>query len=173
MESSYIHSRHDCTSFRHGNHNRQARLSSAASRPLVAPGKIYLLTAVTHNREALFSDWPAASAAASSISSPELWKEARLLCWVLMPDHWHGLVELGESESLAGLMQSVKGHSSLHVNAVLKRTGPVWMAGFHDRALRREEDLVEAARYVVANPVRAGLVRRAGDYPYWDAIWLP
>ena len=136
-------------------------------------GQIYLLTAVTHNREALFSDWPVASTAASIISSPERWNEARLLCWVLMPDHWHGLVELGEGGSLAGLMQAVKGHSSHHVNAVLKRTGPVWMPGFHDRALRRGENLVEAARYVVANPVRAGLVRRAGDYPYWDAIWLP
>ena len=137
------------------------------------PGQIYLLTAVTHNREALFSDWSAASTAASIISTPELWKEARLLCWVLMPDHWHGVVELGESESLGDLMQTVKGHSSRHVNLVLNRREPVWMAGFHDRALRCEENLVEVARYVVANPVRAGLVRRAGDYPYWDAIWLP
>jgi hypothetical protein len=28
------------------------------------------------------------------------------------------------------------------------------------------------ARYVVANPVRAGLVQRVGQYPHWDAIWL-
>jgi hypothetical protein len=28
------------------------------------------------------------------------------------------------------------------------------------------------ARYVVANPLRAGLVKRLGDYPLWDAIWL-
>ena len=50
--------------------------------------------------------------------------------------------------------------------------GPVWQDGFHDRALRREEDLVAAARYVVANPLRAGLVQKLGDYPHWDAIWL-
>ena len=29
-----------------------------------------------------------------------------------------------------------------------------------------------AARYLVANPVRAGLVARAGDYSHWDAIWV-
>jgi hypothetical protein len=38
--------------------------------------------------------------------------------------------------------------------------------------LRRDENIRQAARYIVANPVRAGLVRRAADYPYWDCIWL-
>ena len=42
----------------------------------------------------------------------------------------------------------------------------------HDRALRRDEDLLAVARYIVANPLRAGLVRRVGDYPLWDAVWL-
>jgi len=28
------------------------------------------------------------------------------------------------------------------------------------------------ARYIVANPLRAGLVERLGDYPLWDAVWL-
>ncbi|MFB6261862.1 MAG: transposase, partial [Thiohalorhabdaceae bacterium] len=49
---------------------------------------------------------------------------------------------------------------------------PVWQPGFHDRAIRREEDLEAVARYVVANPLRAGLVDRIADYPHWDAAWL-
>jgi putative transposase len=49
---------------------------------------------------------------------------------------------------------------------------PVWQRGFHDHALRKEEDIVSVARYIVANPVRDGLVRRIGDYPHWDAVWL-
>jgi REP element-mobilizing transposase RayT len=49
---------------------------------------------------------------------------------------------------------------------------PVWQNGFHDHALRQEEDLAEVARYIVANPLRAGLVERLGDYPHWHAIWL-
>jgi hypothetical protein len=48
----------------------------------------------------------------------------------------------------------------------------VWKPGFHDRALRHEDSMVDAARYIVANPLRAGLVERVGDYPFWDAIWL-
>lgn len=136
------------------------------------PGQIYLLTVVTHNREPIFSDWPAASIAAAILSSSTLWKEARLLCWVLMPDHWHGVVGINDGASLADLMKTVKGRSAHQINLGLKRGGQLWMAGFHDRALRREENLVQVARYVVTNPVRAGLAKRAGDYPYWDAIWL-
>ncbi len=49
----------------------------------------------------------------------------------------------------------------------------LWAPGFHDHSLRHEESLVDCARYIVLNPVRAGLVRRCGDYPFWDAIWLP
>jgi len=48
----------------------------------------------------------------------------------------------------------------------------VWQPGFHDHALRKEEDVRAVARYVVANPLRAGLVQRIGDYPHWNAIWL-
>jgi hypothetical protein len=33
-------------------------------------------------------------------------------------------------------------------------------------------DLQSVARYIVANPLRAGLVKHLGDYPLWDAIWL-
>lgn len=48
----------------------------------------------------------------------------------------------------------------------------VWGRGFHDRALRREENLRAVARYIVANPLRAGLVGNVLDYPYWNCVWL-
>jgi len=37
---------------------------------------------------------------------------------------------------------------------------------------RCDEGLRAVARYVIANPVRAGLAERVGDYPFWDAVWL-
>lgn len=48
----------------------------------------------------------------------------------------------------------------------------VWEKGFHDRALRGEATLKPAARYLVGNPLRAGLAEQIGDYPYWNSIWL-
>lgn len=48
----------------------------------------------------------------------------------------------------------------------------MWAPAFHDHALRKVEDLLQAARYIVMNPARAGLSRRIDDYPYWNCVWL-
>lgn len=88
-----------------------------------------------------------------------------------MPDHFHWLIELGDS-SLNELMRRVKANSSRAINRRRGTVGPLWQSGYHDRALHQEEDLQAVARYVVANPLRAELVDRLGDYPLWDAVWL-
>jgi REP element-mobilizing transposase RayT len=70
-------------------------------------------------------------------------------------------------------MGRAKGSSARQINSLLGRSGaPVWQRGFHDHALRGDEDVRAIARYIVANPLRAGLVRAIGDYPWWDAEWL-
>jgi Transposase and inactivated derivatives len=96
---------------------------------------------------------------------------AQSLAWVVMPDHFHWLVELGPV-SLKTLMRRVKSRSTLAINRLQGRSGRLWQKGFHDRALRREENVQAVARYIVLNPKRAGLVERIGDYSHWDAIWL-
>lgn len=135
-------------------------------------GRIYLVTAVTCERQRLFEDWRCAWAAAACLSDPATWDCAQLLCWVLMPDHWHGLLQFEGDGALSSVMQNAKGRAARAVNLARGRGGTVWMPGFHDRALRQERQLLPAARYIVANPLRAGLVDRLGRYPYWDAVWL-
>ncbi|MET0754732.1 MAG: transposase, partial [Pseudoxanthomonas sp.] len=112
------------------------------------------------------------SDAAREIHDRRCWQKATLLAWVLMPDHWHGLIELGEGESLSELMRRFKANVSRRLRSQSQGRGPVWAKSFHDRALRRDEDEVAVARYIVLNPVRAGLARRAGDHPFWNAVWL-
>ncbi len=94
------------------------------------------------------------------------------LAWVVMPDHLHWLFQLGDSMSLSALMKGFKARSAQRVNYHLKRRGPLWQKAFYDHAVRKEEDVKAIARYIVANPLRAGLVDNIGDYPYWDAIWV-
>ena len=48
----------------------------------------------------------------------------------------------------------------------------IWQGGFQDHALRQKEDLAKLALYIVANPLRAGLAKRVGDYPHRDVVWL-
>ena len=89
-----------------------------------------------------------------------------------MPDHLHALLQIGETDPLSAVVGRIKSRSATAVRRVAAMPIDVWFQGFHDRALRREDDIRGAARYIVANPVRAGLVQRCQDYPFWDAIWL-
>ena len=147
----------------HANQLRTGRYSQS--------GQIYLLTAVTHLREPVFSDWRAGRLVVDQFRQAQTEAYADSLAWVVMPDHFHWLVEL-QNSTLAQLMLATKSRSARAINAYLGRSGRFWQKGFHDRALRREENLLAAARYIVANPLRARLVRRVQDYPLWDAVWL-
>lgn len=134
-------------------------------------GGIYLVTTTTLRRKPLFTTPALANTAARAFTAPVLLKNNRLLCWVLMPDHVHWLVQLGEGQPLSPLVGAMKSATARQLR-LTGYTGNVWAKGFHDRALRREVDCKPAARYIIANPVRAGLVEHVGDYPYWDAVWL-
>ncbi len=160
------HCRMDKPSFpAHGKANLRRGRSSET-------GRIYLITFCTADRADLFSDRECARAFILSLNSGSVLKQSNLLCWVLMPDHWHGLVELGPADTLSTLTGRIKGATARAINSSRKTRGCVWSDGFHDHALRIQEDLINVARYIVLNPVRAGLVRRVGAYPFWDAIWL-
>ncbi|MCX7033363.1 MAG: transposase [Arenimonas sp.] len=135
-------------------------------------GRAYFLTTVTHQRAPLFQEWANGCLMSRLISNRDTWAGATLLAWVLMPDHWHGIVVLDKHITLSKLMKRAKGTSAHAFNRQTGRQGPVWRDGFHDRAIRRDEGLRAVARYIVANPIRAGLVDTVGDYPFWDAAWL-
>jgi REP element-mobilizing transposase RayT len=129
-------------------------------------GQIYLITTVTWDRQPVFGNFHAARILIHALREEQNLGRADTLAFVVMADHLHWLMALREGAALSVVVRAVKAVTAK------KLGGALWQRGFHDHALRREEDLVGVARYVVANPVRAGLVARAGDYPHWDAIWL-
>jgi putative transposase len=130
------------------------------------PGAVYLVTAVTAHRKPVFADFGAARTLIQILHHRDCALRAKTLAYVVMPDHVHWLMQLGALQDLSSCVQWVKSMAT-------KAIGPgLWQKGFHDRTIRHEDDLPAAARYIVANPVRAGLVNRVGAYPHWDAIWL-
>ena len=136
------------------------------------PGRIYHVTVVTKDREPVFLDFNAACAAARCHHDRAILADSVLLAWVLMPDHAHWLVQVGEQDVLEKMVTRLKCASARSVNQVLERSGAVWGRAFHEHALRDECQLVATARYLVGNPLRASLVTRLGDYPFWNSIWL-
>jgi len=132
----------------------------------------YLITTTTVNWQRIFDEFNAGCAAARCFENTAILGDAKMLAWVLMPDHAHWLLQLGEKDELDIVVNRLKSSSSRLANRVLDRQGMLWEPAYHDHALRVEEDLLNIARYIVANPLRAGLVQRIGDYPFWNAIWV-
>jgi REP element-mobilizing transposase RayT len=94
------------------------------------------------------------------------------LAWVVMPDHVHWLFKLNSIFTLAKTMQYFKAHTAHNFNKHWHQKGTVWQKAYYDHAIRKEEDIKGISRYIVANPIRAGIVKQVGHYPLWDAVWI-
>ena len=136
------------------------------------PNRAYFITAVVKERRPVFTDLRTARLLIQEMRALHDEGAVGSLAWVVMPDHLHWLFQLGDNVGLAKAVSLLKGRSSRLINRHLGHEGALWQTAFHDHALRDEEDLHEIARYIVANPLRAGLVTTLADYPHWDAAWL-
>lgn len=125
-----------------------------------AVGGIYILTTVSHRRQPLFEEPDKAGAVIEALRHIERSGRSHSYAWVVMPDHVHWMMEL-RSGTLATCMNIFKSRSSR-----LMGRGRIWQPGYHDHALRDGESLAHVARYIVGNPIRAGLAEQAGQYPY-------
>jgi REP element-mobilizing transposase RayT len=90
----------------------------------------------------------------------------RLLSWCVMPNHVHFVLEPWERWPLAGVLQSMKSFTSKEANKLLQRRGRFWQREYHDRYIRDDEHYAKVVRYIEENPVKAGLVKNAEDWPW-------
>ena len=92
--------------------------------------------------------------------------------YVVMPDHVHFFATPAPS-NVTPLHQVVGKWKEWTAKRILKVNGgtaPLWQPEFFDHLLRSEESLTEKWTYVRENPVRAGLVSRAEDWPYAGSV---
>jgi len=88
-----------------------------------------------------------------------------------MPDHAHLLVEaLNPTADLRQLVKRWK--QSTGISYARARGRRLWQPGYFERVLRIEEGTEQVARYIVMNPLRAGLSQKVGEYPYAWAVGL-
>jgi putative transposase len=136
------------------------------------PGQIYFISVVCKNRECRFRDFNVAAATSRKIADSNTWSDAKVLAWVLMPDHYHVLLQLGEKNTLPAVMKRANLILALTVNKVSRRNGQVWQSAYYDHAIRKDECINAVTRYVIENPLRAKLVQDIGQYPYWNVVGL-
>ena len=134
--------------------------------------QIYFITTVINKRRKLFVNLDICRNIILQMKRFDDEGYIETIAWVIMPDHIHWLFVLKEDYDLAKVLKKFKGRTARKLNLLLGEKGTFWQHAYHDHALRSDEDIKKVTRYIVANPLRAGLVERIEDYPHWDAMWL-
>jgi putative transposase len=145
---------------------KTARLQNAN----YADARAYHLTTITRERAPIFLEPRFARATLNVMYDHRKQFEYAIYAFVLMPDHWHVL--LNPLESKRSVSELLGGLKSLSTRALwaLGWEGKVWQERFHDHILRDLENVTETISYILENPVRGGLVQSDQPYPYCGII---
>ena len=136
------------------------------------PFHYYVVTVTTKNRNQLFTQLPIAQKVIKELYTLEDEQAVKTISYVLMPDHIHWQFQLLTKYVLAEVVKRLKGRSTQSINKLTHHTGSIWQSDYFDHQIKNETDLVNQARYIVANPLRAGIVNSIGEYPFWNCIYL-
>lgn len=93
----------------------------------------------------------------------------RLWAWCIMSNHVHIVVQQRDGWQLSRIVHSWKSFTANQINKIHDRTGAVWHRDYFDRFMRDDTELATVIEYVEQNPVRAGLVAQAADWPWSSA----
>jgi putative transposase len=135
------------------------------------PNRIYFVTSTCYDRQKYFSSHTNAQILLDEFNRPRSHTNCVSLAHVVMPDHFHWLVQIDREKTLHEVVRKLKGRSARRINLARQAPARVWQPGFHDHAVRVEEDLKNLANYLIQNPLRAGLVSDVEDYQYWGSVW--
>jgi putative transposase len=121
---------------------------------------VYFITICVANRKPVLANECAFAAFDNAASRLRDWT---VLAAVLMPDHLHFVAAPTQDREakLGNCVAAIKRWMRQELNASWK-----WQRGSFDRLLRSDESLHDKWLYVEENPVRAGLVKHAEDWPY-------
>jgi putative transposase len=134
-----------------------------------AGAAIFFVTFCVKERAPVFADPEIASIARQVILDYRQAGWYWLQCYCVMPDHIHILLKL---RSYDRLLSRVVATLKNRIGYLARKRGVLvdWQWGFHDRVKRSCENVEEYIQYILANPVRAGLVRLCADYPFCGTL---
>ena len=123
------------------------------------PWRTFFVTTKTHGGKALLQSDRHAALLVEVLRSCIGDGHFQIHDFVVMPNHLHLLLAVGEEMSVEKAVQFVKGRFSYRVRRELGFVGEVWQRGFSEVRAEGEENYERYRRYIALNPVRAGLVR--------------
>jgi putative transposase len=131
----------------------------------------YFFTFCTYQRTAIFVERAAVELVHAQFLRAAAAEQFAIPAYCFMPDHAH-LLAVGVSDTSDGrrFMHQAKQRSGFHYK---KQFGaPLWQRYGFEHVLRDNEDTLRVTRYILANPVRAGLVKSAHEYPFGGSMTM-
>ena len=122
-----------------------------------------------NNREEVFFDVKDRKKYLALLKKYSMKWESTIISYCLMSNHIHLLTKPKSDESLYKMMQGLTLCYTQYFNRTYQRTGGLWECRYHSCIVHHEKYLWAVVRYVEQNPVRAGMVEKAEDYPYSSA----
>ena len=134
---------------------------------IVVPNLPHHIVQRGHNRNAVFVE---EADYAYYLETLDHWKrelDVLVYSWCLMTNHVHLILSPGDdADALGKLMKRLAGRQTRYVNKQEHRTGSLWEGRFKSSPIQTDSYLLQCCRYVELNPVKAGMVKRAEDYPW-------
>jgi putative transposase len=131
----------------------------------------YFLTFCVIDRRQAFVDGDVVHVALAQFRKTAAVEKFSLSAYCFMPDHVHLLVEATDQRSDLRRFAKLAKQRAGAAYALMCR-GRLWQEGYYERVLRDDDASRDIARYIIANPVRGGLVTSPIEYPYIGSdVW--
>ena len=137
------------------------------SRPLRVqfPGAIYHVMARGNNKQDIFLREEDAELFLEIVAQAVTRYGIVIHAYCLMINHFHFLIETPQG-NISELMKDISQSYTQLFNKRHQRVGHVFQGRYKSRLIEKDAHLLEVSRYIVNNPVRAGLVKATGDYSW-------
>lgn len=134
-------------------------------RPLrpIADGLIYHVINRGNNRQPVFEDEGDYLAFLKALGDLKARRPFELFGYCLMSNHIHLLLRPRE-DCISRMVQSLLVSHTQRYHRFHRTGGHVWQGRFKSPVIQDDDHLLTVLRYIEANPLRAELVQRAGDY---------
>lgn len=129
----------------------------------------YFVTVNLYQRMEIFSSEKWAKFMIEIIKEQQEKYHFKLHEFVVMPDHYHLILTPPIRFTVSDVLHHINGVFSTRYNQATGHKGRVIQPDFYDHGIRDEKDYEIKANYIHHNPVRAGLVKKAEDYPWSSA----
>ena len=145
----------------------------------------YFVTICTHERNPIFKNDAMVRQLIRALKDTSKTFGFKVWAYCFMPDHLHLLIE-GESpdSDLKRFISSYKQYTGYYYKKTVaqgfspaqslaqRKNSKLWQPSYYDHVLRKDEDILSVARYVVDNPVRKAFVKHFLEYKFTGSFEL-